>query len=64
MQKNLNIRKRIADAKLRHWQVADELGVSQSLLSIWLRHELPPDKQLLIMSAIDRMTERTVTADA
>jgi ribosome-binding protein aMBF1 (putative translation factor) len=37
---NQNIRKAIEKANLKYWQVADEIGISDTTFSKWLRHDL------------------------
>ncbi|WP_281077649.1 hypothetical protein [Catenibacterium sp. co_0103] len=43
--KNLDIREALKNANMRHWVLADELGIDETTLSRWLRHELPKDKK-------------------
>lgn len=51
---NQEIRKVIKDSKVRYWQVADALEIAPNTLTLWLRHELEPDKKQLVMDAIER----------
>ena len=51
--KNLDIREALKNANMRHWVLADELGIDESTLTRWLRHELPKDKKDRIMKIIE-----------
>ena len=51
--KNLDIREALKNANMRHWVLADELGIDESTLARWLRHELPKDKKERIMEIIE-----------
>lgn len=55
MQKNLKLRKIMKDGNLRHWQVADAIGVSEVTFCKWLRYDLPPEKEVLILNAIAKL---------
>lgn len=41
---------RLNDVKL--WQIADYLNINPSTLTVWLRHELSPEKEQSMMDAI------------
>ena len=56
---NLDIRLAIKDAKLRHWQVADFLQISEGALSRLLRHELTRKNKATILQAINQLKETT-----
>lgn len=51
--KNLDIREALKNANMRHWVLAAELGIDETTLSRWLRHELPKDKKDRIMKIIE-----------
>lgn len=53
---NTDIRAEIMAAGLRHWQIAEHLGVSESWLCRKLRHELPEDEKEKIRSVIKELT--------
>ena len=40
---NADIRKRLAEMGIFHWQLAKVLGIAETTLTIWLREELEPD---------------------
>lgn len=41
--------------KVKHWEVAEKLGVSAVTLSVSLRHELPQSKRNQYMKAVDEI---------
>ena len=49
---NLEIRQAIINKRLKHWEVAKALGIHETTLSRWLRHELTEDKKQIILKAI------------
>lgn len=53
---NKTIRDQIADAGLRHWEVADLIGISSYTLSVWLRHELTGERLERVQAAINRLS--------
>lgn len=50
---NLEIREIIRKNRIRHYEVAAALGVSEYTFCKWLRTELPADKKAKIMDAIN-----------
>lgn len=57
-QKNAEIRAAITAARLRQWEVAALLGISENTLVRWLRYELPEEKRRLILNAIESEVKR------
>ena len=55
MPKNFEIRKRIATAGLKHWQVADAIGISECTLCVWLRKELDGERLRRVQAAINAL---------
>lgn len=53
---NDDIRQAAAKAKVRLWQVAEEIGKSDVAFSKMIRRELPPEKKLEIYAAISRLS--------
>lgn len=53
---NKKIRRQIADAGLRHWQIADFIGISPSTLTIWLRHELTGERLARVEAAVAQLS--------
>lgn len=54
MQANQTIRQLIATKRLKHYEVAMALGVSEYTLCKWLRTELTPDRKRKVENAIDK----------
>ena len=55
MKANCDIRERTKNAGRHLWEIAEELGMSDSALSKKLRRELPPEEKEKILTIIDRM---------
>ena len=55
---NLEIRNLILEHRLRHYEVARELHVSECTLSRWLRTELQPTKKKEILEAIEKLVKK------
>lgn len=53
--KNLDIRKTIRILGLKHWQVAEAIGVSEGTFCIWLRTELSPERRSRIEHALEQL---------
>lgn len=54
MQSNQAIRQLIATKRLKHYEVATALGVSEYTLCKWLRTELEPERKKRVIKAIDK----------
>lgn len=54
--KNLEIRELISKNRLRHYEVADEIGISDSRFSVWLRKELTGEKKERTLKAIEKLS--------
>ena len=54
---NQDIRKKIRDAGLRNWQIADEMGIHDCTFCRWLRHEMNDEQKEHIRSAIEKLTK-------
>ena len=52
-KKNLEIRNMLKDKGMRQWELAEIMGISESVLCRKLRHELPPDEQKMIIDLIE-----------
>lgn len=57
MKANMNIREKARNSGVRLWQIADALGMQESLFSKKLRKELPEDEQERILSIIDDLAK-------
>lgn len=52
---NLELRMMIKQNRLRHYEVAEEIGISEFTFCKWLREELPEEKKKIVIAAIDRI---------
>ena len=52
---NEAIREAARRAGVRHWRIADELGINEGMLCRMLRHELPENKKREILDIIQRL---------
>ena len=50
---NQKIRDALEENGIPHWKLADMLGISHWTLSVWMRHEMPEEKQAEIMKLIE-----------
>lgn len=60
---NQRIRKALEDSGMYHWKLAEMLGVTSWTLSVWLRHEMPKEKQERILQLIREESDRTRKAE-
>lgn len=56
-QKNLVIREALKKSGMKHWELADLMGISPYTLSVRLRHELPDEEQKRIVALIMEQSE-------
>ena len=54
--KNKKIRDAIEEAGLRHWQLADKIGISPATLCVWLRHELTGKRLERVQAALEALS--------
>lgn len=59
-QANENIRTTISRFRLRQWEVAEAVGISDSRLSVWLRTPLRDDRKKRVLDAIDKLTKQPI----
>ena len=57
MKANMKIREKARNSGVRLWQIADALGMQESLFSKKLRKELPEDDQERILNIIDDLAK-------
>ena len=57
--KNLEVRMKIFESGLNHWEVAGALGVSATTFSRWLRFEMTPSKKEEVIKAINELRGTT-----
>lgn len=55
--KNVEIRTACIHFGIKHWQLANELGISETTLSRKLRYELPEDQKAKMLSVIEKMSK-------
>lgn len=54
---NNAIRNAAAEAGVRHWQIADAIGIAEETFSRKLRHELSVDEQQKILEIIEEIAK-------
>lgn len=55
--KNIKIRDAIKKNRLRQWEVAEKVGISDGRLSVWLRTPLNDDRKKRVEDAIKELIE-------
>ncbi|MFR2421708.1 MAG: hypothetical protein ACLS7V_05695 [Enterococcus durans] len=55
LKANQEIRDAIFFNRLRNWEVAEQIGISDSRLSVWLRTEMREDRKQRVEKAIDEL---------
>lgn len=55
---NTAIRSAIQNAGVRHWMVADELGISETTFCRMLRKELPGERREEVLQAVQNVKMR------
>ena len=58
MKANQDIRDIIFEKRLKMWEVATEIGLSDSRFSVWLRTELSPERKERVLKAIESLTKQ------
>lgn len=56
---NKEIRKIIEESGLKHWQIADAIGIADTTFCKWLRYDIPADKEKKILDAIEQLRRDT-----
>lgn len=57
MKANMSIREQARNNGVRLWQIADALGIQESLFSKKLRKELPTQERAKILGIIDQLAK-------
>lgn len=57
MKANQEIRDQIYMNLLRNWEVAEQVGITDSRLSLWLRTPMREDRKERVEKAIDELLE-------
>ncbi len=52
---NTDIRRQIAEAGLKQWEVADAIGVNEATLCVWLRKPLANERLERVRAAIEKL---------
>ncbi len=52
---NLEVRLKIKQNRLRHYEVARALGITEYTFCKWLREEMNEERKSLVLSAIDKL---------
>lgn len=52
---NTRLRKDMAAAGVRMWQVADKIGINATTFTVWMRKPLSPDKEAKTVAAIEQL---------
>ena len=54
---NLEIRRAAAGAGVKHWQIADKLGIAETTFCRRLRRDLPDEEKQKILAAIAELSQ-------
>ena len=55
MQANKMVRNTIRNSGVKHWKIADYLGISENTFMRWLRTPLSPEKKERILEAVKKL---------
>lgn len=58
MRANLDIRSQISNARLRNWEIARAVGISDSTFSKWLRTDLTGERKERVEKAINDLIKQ------
>lgn len=53
--KNADIREMIKILRLRHYEIAERIGISETTFCVWLRNELTDERRTKVMKAIEEL---------
>ena len=56
--RNMEIRQRLKECNIKHWELADLLGISESTLCVKLRKELPDNDRERILCVINEFSRQ------
>lgn len=57
MKANQAVRETAKRNGVKHWQIAERLGISEPTIMRWLRVPLSPDREKAIMEAIEAIAK-------
>ena len=52
---NKTIRRKIWEADLKHWQIAQQINIAHTTLVNWLREDLTKERKQKILKAIEEL---------
>lgn len=58
MKANQEIRDLIFANRLRNWEVAQEVGITDGRFSVWLRTPLNDERKERVLKAIEKLTKK------
>ena len=58
---NKTLREALEVNHIKYWELADAVGISSSLLSVWLRHELTGTRLHRVTTALNLLTKAQYT---
>lgn len=61
MQANQEVRNLIFSSRLRNWEVAEKIGITDGRLSVWLRTPLSDERKARVEKAIDELLHGDAT---
>lgn len=57
MKANQTIREAAKRKNVKHWQIAEYLGISEPTIMRWLRIPLSPEREKAVMEAIETLAK-------
>lgn len=57
MKSNQTIRESAKKNGVKHWEIAQHLGISEPTIMRWLRVPLSPEREMAIMNAIEAIAK-------
>ena len=60
VEKNTEIRQSFKDAGIKHWQVADEMHISEATMVRKLRRELSEEEKTRVLQVVEQLKAKRV----
>ena len=57
MKANQTVRAMAKKAGIKHWQIAEYLGISEPTIVRWLRVPLSPEREKMVIEAIQKIAK-------
>lgn len=57
MKANQTVRDEARKRGVKHWQIAQKLGISEPTIMRWLRTPLTPEREKMVLSAINEVAK-------